>query len=67
VTNSIEKMSKTYKNLNIEINDHTTYNRFMLLIEDMYHGQVVEETMNTHKDQIKQELMTTFMQEQFLD
>jgi len=61
VDNAIEKMTKEYRNLNVDINSHTTYNRYLLLLEDQYHGDIIAQTLVEHKEQIKQEMMTTFI------
>jgi hypothetical protein len=61
VDNAIEKMTKEYRNLNVDINSHTSYNRYLLLLEDQYHGDVMAQTLVEHKEQIKQEIMTTFV------
>jgi hypothetical protein len=57
IDNAIEKKLKLYTNLNVEIDDRTTNNRFQLLLQDEFHGDTIANTLNKHKQEIKNSML----------
>jgi len=46
IENSIESTIKKYNNFNLEIDQRTTNNRLILLMEDEFHGDLVSQTLS---------------------
>ena len=61
--NAIEKKIKMYTNLNTEIDQRTNNNRFLLLLQDEFHGDLIASSLDDNRKLIKQSMMNkTFVQ-----
>lgn len=60
VENSIEKKIKEFKNENVEVDERTSNNRLMLLLEDKFHGDVLAKCLQENQETAKEALFKNF-------
>ena len=58
IDNAIEKKLKRYTNLNVEIDQRTTNNRLLLLLQDEHHGDVIAKCLELEKQEIKNSMLS---------